>query len=96
MPELPEIRAHAERLTASHGGQTLTGVRALSFTALKTAVPAPESAVGTPLAGVTQRGKYLVLGFPPWHFVVHLMQGGRLKLDPKESARPRGGLLRLG
>ena len=95
MPELPEVRAHAERLTTSHGGQTLIAVRALSFTALKTAVPPADAAVGTALDRVDQRGKYLLLRFPPLTFVIHLMQGGRLRPDAKESAKPRGGLVRL-
>lgn len=95
MPELPEVRAHAERLTASHAGQTLTGVRALSFTALKTAVPPADAAIGTTLERVEQRGKYLLLRFETLTFVIHLMQGGRLRPDDKETARPRGGLVRL-
>jgi formamidopyrimidine-DNA glycosylase len=95
VPELPEVRAHAERLTASHGGQELTGLRVLSFTALKTAVPPADAAVGHALDRVDQRGKYLLLRFPPLTFVVHLMQGGRLRPDATESAKPRGGLVRL-
>ncbi len=55
MPELPEVRAHAERLTEDFGGSTLAGFRALSFTALKTYAPAPESAVGTKLVEVRGR-----------------------------------------
>ena len=56
-----------------------------NFTALKTAVPAPASAYGEPLLGVDRRGKYLVLRFEPVTFVVHLMQGGRLVPDVKQS-----------
>ncbi len=94
MPELPELQAHAERLTDGWAGAELTGFRALSFTALKTASPAPDLAVGHPLLEVGRRGKYLLLGFEPVTFVVHLMQGGRLEPDPKLSAKPRGGLAR--
>lgn len=94
MPELPELQAHAERLSESYGGATLEGFRALSFTALKTAVPAPDSVVGEALTDVGRRGKYLLLRFPSATFVVHLMQGGRLEPDLKESAKPRGGLAR--
>lgn len=94
MPELPEVQAHAERLTEAFAGAELTGFRAISFTALKTYAPAPEEAVGHPLLEVGRRGKYLLLRFEPVTFVVHLMQGGRLVVDEKQSAKPRGGLAR--
>lgn len=94
MPELPEVRAHAERLTTSHAGATLTRFEALSFTALKTFSPSPDSAVGEALIGVTTRGKYLLMAFPSVTYVIHLMQGGRVTPDAKLSAKPRGGLCR--
>lgn len=94
MPELPEIRAHAERLESDYRDQVLRGVAPLSFTALKTYAPAPESAVGTPLRSVGTRGKFLLLQFDQVTHVVHLMQGGRLNPDVKGSKKPRGGLFR--
>src|SRR5690606_10115334 len=94
VPELPEIQAHAERLTDDLGGAVLDRFQPLSFTALKTATPPPEEAVGHPLAGVGRRGKHLLLRFGPVTFVVHLMQGGRLRPDAKQAARPRGGQAR--
>ena len=94
MPELPEIQAHAERLTRDFGGLELAGFRAIAFTALKTFAPPPEQAVGQPLARVGRRGKYLLVDFGATTFVVHLMQGGRLRPDDKQSAKPRGGLAR--
>ena len=94
MPELPELQAHAERLTAEFGGRVLTGFRPLTFTALKTVVPAPDGLVGRPLDGVERMGKYLMLTFADDRFVVHLMQGGRLTPDAKQTAKPRGGLAR--
>jgi formamidopyrimidine-DNA glycosylase len=94
MPELPEVRAHAERLDAAFAGACLARFRPITFTALKTAVPAPEVAVDHPLAYVGQRGKMLLLDFGVATFVVHLMQGGRLKPDEKQSAKPRGGIAR--
>jgi len=94
VPELPELQAHAERLTRDFGGLELAGFRAIAFTALKTYAPPPEQAVGHPLTGVGRRGKYLLLDFDAATFVVHLMQGGRLKPDDKQSAKPRGGLAR--
>jgi formamidopyrimidine-DNA glycosylase len=94
VPEMPEVQAHAERLTAELAGATLEGFRPLSFTALKTASPAPEAAAGHPLVAVGRRGKHLLLRFEPVTFVVHLMQGGRLRRDEKRAARPRGGQAR--
>ena len=94
MPEMPEVQAHAERLTDEFAGAVLDKFRPLAFTALKTAVPAPEAAAGHPLLAVGRRGKHLLLQFEPVTFVVHLMQGGRLKPDEKQAAKPRGGQAR--
>ena len=95
MPEMPEIQAHAERLTDRFSGRVLTTFTPFNFTALKTAVPPPSDAYGRPLLDVGRRGKYLVLRFEPISFVVHLMQGGRLVPDTKRSAKPRGGQARF-
>lgn len=92
MPELPEIRAHAERLTARYAGAELTGARPLHLNALKTL--APTSADAAVMSGVRQRGKYLVFDLGERHHVVHLMQGGRLRPDEKQARRPRGGVFR--
>ena len=86
MPELPEVQAHAERLTAAFAGTELRKFVPLTFTALKTALPRPDEAYGRPLVGVGRRGKYLLVDFAPITFVVHLMQGGRLLVDEKQSA----------
>lgn len=94
MPELPEIQAHAERLDADFAGTELAEFRPLSFTALKTASPAPSAAVGSALASVDRRGKHLLMPFGDITFIVHLMQGGRLKPDERKAARPRGGVAR--
>jgi formamidopyrimidine-DNA glycosylase len=95
MPELPEVQAHAERLTNQFGGHVLQKFVPLTFTALKTAVPQPKEAYGLPLQHVGRRGKYLMLQFEPVTFIVHLMQGGRLLVDEKQSAKPRGGQARF-
>ena len=109
MPEIPEIRAHAERLEELAAGEVLKRFEPLSFTALKTASPQPNDAIGWSLCSVGQRAKYLLLHFAPppsraaaagggLTFVVHLMQGGRLRVlepDAKRSRRPRDGLARF-
>lgn len=94
MPELPEIQAHAERLDGAFAGATLERFTAIAFTALKTASPGPEAAYGKELVFVGRRGKHLLLDFGSVTFVVHLMQGGRLKPDEKQSAKPRFGQAR--
>lgn len=95
MPELPEVQAHAERLTDEFSGRVLATFRPLKFTALRTALPAPDDAYGQPLLGVGRRGKYLLLEFESLQFAIHLMQGGRLLVDEKQSAKPRGGQARF-
>lgn len=105
MPELPEIKAHAERLAAAFGGAVLDTFTPLSFSVLKTAVPSPADAIGMTLSSVSSRGKFLIVSFVSEDdapgpvssgvdFVVHLMQAGRLIPDEKQSAKPRNGLAR--
>jgi formamidopyrimidine-DNA glycosylase len=95
MPELPEVQAHAERLADDFTGRVLTRFVPLKFTALRTALPAPDDAYGRPLLGVGRRGKYILLEFASVQFAIHLMQGGRLLVDEKQSAKPRGGQARF-
>jgi formamidopyrimidine-DNA glycosylase len=95
VPELPEVQAHAERLTEQFAGHQLIKFQPFTFTALKTAVPKPEVAYGLPLERVGRRGKYLKLQFRQVTFVVHLMQGGRLLVDQKQSLKPRNGQARF-
>jgi formamidopyrimidine-DNA glycosylase len=94
VPEMPEVQAHAERLTEQFAGTELERFVPLAFTALKTFSPGPEVAHGHPLESVGRRGKHLLLRFEPATFVVHLMQGGRLRVDEKQAARPRNGVAR--
>lgn len=94
MPELPEVQAHAERLTQAYGGAVLERFTPLAFTALKTFSPDPAAAHGDALEQVDRRGKLLVLRFASATHVVHLMQGGRLRPDDKQAAKPRGGQAR--
>jgi formamidopyrimidine-DNA glycosylase len=96
MPELPELQAHAERLDRRYAGSTLERFKPLTFTALKTAVPPASDAHGHDLVAVSRRGKHLLLDLSELTFVVHLMQGGRLKEEPpgKQPAKPRNGVAR--
>jgi len=92
---MPEVQAHAERMTAALGGATLQRFELLNFAALKTYDPPADAAKGMRLERVERRGKYLLLRFDgDLTHVIHLMQGGRLRLDPKVSKKPRLGLAR--
>jgi formamidopyrimidine-DNA glycosylase len=92
MPELPEVQAHAERLGGQFAGRRLQRFKPLTFTALKTALPAPDQAYGQALQRVGRRGKYLLLDFETVQFA---MQGGRLLVDAKQAEKPRGGQARF-
>ncbi len=94
MPEIGEIQAHAERLDADWAGRELAGFRPITFYVLKTFSPDPNSVHGEMLDRIDTRGKYLRLWFDSAVFIVHLMQGGRLRPDKKQTAKPRGGQAR--
>ncbi len=103
MPELPEVAAHAERLSAAFAGAALARFEPLHPAVLKTFDPRPAAAAGKALTGVGRRGKYLLLRFGDTGgghdsagltFVVHLMQAGRLRTDTKQVRKPRGGMAR--
>ena len=94
MPELPEVRVHAERLDRIFGAATLEGFDPITFTALKTATIDPLRAVGHSIESIGSRGKLFMLRLGEVSFVVHLMQGGRLTPDARMTARPRNGIAR--
>ncbi|MEL6984568.1 MAG: DNA-formamidopyrimidine glycosylase family protein, partial [Actinomycetota bacterium] len=93
MPEMPEVQAHAERMTAALAGRRLARFELLNFAALKTFDPPVDGAIGHQLVEVGRRGKYLLFRYDnDQTHVVHLMQGGRLRPDPKRSRKPKLGL----
>jgi formamidopyrimidine-DNA glycosylase len=94
VPELPEVQAHAERLDKAFAGAVLERFTPITFTALKTYRPDPADAVGHAVVFVGRRGKHLLVDVGVMTFVVHLMQGGRLRVDEKQSAKPKGGIAR--
>lgn len=95
MPEIPEVQAHSERMTAALAGLALRRFEPLNFAVLKTFDPPPDGAVGHRLVSVGRRAKYLIMEFDNGHrHVVHLMQGGRLRPDEKRSRKPKFGLAR--
>jgi len=84
VPELPEVQALAERMTAACAGRVLARVEVLSIPALKTVDPPVQALAGRPVSGVSRHGKFLDLatdGGP--HLVVHLARAGWV--HPRES-----------
>jgi formamidopyrimidine-DNA glycosylase len=96
VPELPEVQALAERLEAAVGGSIFAGATALQFSGLKTFTPAPDSLVGTPLAAVGRRGKFVLFDFGGPRIAFHLSQGGRVDVEnPPKTTRPKGAVVRF-
>jgi len=95
MPEMPEVQAQAERMTAALRGAKLDRFELLNFASIKTFDPPIDGAIGATLTRVERRAKYLLLRFDnDQTHIVHLMQGGRLRLDAKRPRKPRLGLAR--
>ena len=95
MPELPELQAHAERLTEGWGGNVLAQVHAAvvhrdedcraAGRRTRSAISSCRWAGAASTCSSTSKRS---------RSSVHLMQGGRLKPDPKQAAKVRGGIAR--
>jgi formamidopyrimidine-DNA glycosylase len=97
VPELPEMQALAERLSALLAGSTLFRVDVLGFSSLKTFAPTPDSVLHRRLLSVARRAKYLVWEFDDGvRVVLHLSQAGRVDVEqPPKQTRPRGSAVRF-
>jgi formamidopyrimidine-DNA glycosylase len=96
VPEIPEVQALAERISARLAGARLLGAEPLSFAGLKTVTPSPGALTGQELAPVRRRGKFLVFPLGTFTLLVHLSQAGRIEFEETTKAtRPRGAVLRL-
>jgi len=97
VPELPEIRALAERLNEVASGAVFVRADPLQFSSLKTYAPRPSELEGATVAEVTSRGKYVVFAFEDGRrLLVHLSQGGRVDVEPApKTTKPRGAVVRL-
>jgi formamidopyrimidine-DNA glycosylase len=96
VPELPQMRALAERLHERFAGHRLAGYEPLGFTGLKTVSPSPDALVGRAVESIASRAKYLVFDLGGPRVLVHLSQAGRLDIeDPAKRTRPKGAVVRL-
>jgi len=96
MPELPEVEALARYLDTRLRGSVVAGVSLRSVAALKTFDPQPMALAGLSVAGVARRGKFIDIGCPPLHLVVHMARAGWMRLSdqPREvRASLRGPLI---
>jgi formamidopyrimidine-DNA glycosylase len=97
VPELPEIRAMAERLDEVMAGGVLTSADVLQFSSLKTFAPRPSELHGATIDDVRSYGKYTIVGFQGGRrLLVHLSQGGRVDVEsPPKTTKPRGKVMRI-
>ncbi len=97
MPELPEIRALAERLDEVAAGASIAGADILQFSSLKTFAPRPAELEGAVVGSVGSLGKYVVVRLEGGRrLLVHLSQGGRVDVEsPAKATKPRGAVMRL-
>ena len=97
MPELPEVRALAERLHEVIAGATFERADVLQFSSLKTYAPRPDELRGSVVDDVTSYGKYTLITFGDGRrIVIHTSQGGRVDVEaPPKSTKPRGSVVRL-
>jgi formamidopyrimidine-DNA glycosylase len=97
VPELPEIRAMAERLNEVVAGAAFERADVLQFSSLKTYAPRPDELSGALAMGVGSLGKYAIVGFEDERrLLVHLSQGGRVDIEsPPKQTKPRGSVVRL-
>ena len=97
MPELPEVRALAERLHEVIVGATFERADVLQFSSLKTFAPRPDELRGAVVGDVTSYGKYTLVRFEDdRRLVIHTSQGGRVDVEaPPKSTKPKGSVVRL-
>jgi len=97
VPELPEVRALAERLDEVIAGARFERADVLQFSSLKTYAPRPDELRGAVVNGVTSYGKYTLVTFEDdRRLVIHTSQGGRVDVEaPPKSTKPKGSVVRL-
>jgi formamidopyrimidine-DNA glycosylase len=97
MPELPEIRALAERLDEVMRGGAVAAIDVLSFSSLKTVTPRPAELTGATVIAVTSHGKFAVITVDDERrLLFHLSQGGRVDVEPSpKHTKPRGAVMRI-
>jgi formamidopyrimidine-DNA glycosylase len=92
VPELPEVQALADDLTARLDGRAVARLDVVAFSALKTFDPPTSALQGLFLGPVGRRGKFLDFAVDDLHLVVHLARAGWIRWrDSVPAAQPRPG-----
>jgi formamidopyrimidine-DNA glycosylase len=79
MPELPEVQALVDFLSARTDGLAVTGVELGSISVLKTFNPPPQALEGLPVDAVARHGKFIDFDCSGTHLVFHLARAGWLR-----------------
>lgn len=86
MPELPEVETTRRGIEPHLLNRTVTGMcirqRQLRWPVSRAL---PTVIERQPVTGVSRRGKYLLIGFPPGVVLIHLGMSGSLRLVPADS-----------
>ncbi len=88
MPELPEVEALAQFLSAHAVGAVVGRVDVAALSVLKTFEPAPTALQGRDVTGAGRWGKHLGLNCDGLWLVTHLSRGGWLRWTDHPSAAP--------
>lgn len=95
MPEMPEVQGLVDFLDERLRGRTISEVRLVAFTALKTFAIGPETLHGGEVTGVARHGKWLDVAITTAdgerHLVFHLARAGWLRWYdevPRTTPRP--------
>jgi formamidopyrimidine-DNA glycosylase len=92
VPELPEVQALADDLTARLDGRAVARLDIVAFSALKTFDPTVSALQGLFLGAVGRRGKFLDFAVDDLHLVVHLARAGWIRWrDSVPPTPPRPG-----
>lgn len=88
MPELPEIQAIVDGLRPHVAGRTVTAVRVLHPSLVKSLNPGLDDLAGRRVIDLWRRGKLLGIHCEGLHAVIHLMQSGRISLVGADAKAP--------
>ena len=88
MPELPEVAALADFLTARAVGHAIARVDVAAISVLKTYDPALSALGGLTVTAVARHGKFLDVDCDGLHLIMHLARAGWLRWTDALSATP--------